>query len=389
MDCFESAAGLTSPRRDRRRRLTSVTIGYLFVTIAPTLFALACADAVDMSGQTIGDDTSSLAPATPSGAALKQAQRIAVDPSAGWPADCEEVYVLRAHGDETPGDATPYRVRGGSDEGIRFYFDLPWQGDRQLLTARMVFDNRAIVHHWDLYTIENLQGADAAIFSARSFLDQIRLKDMKAVVGGGSNPQDAALPDGVGFQLPTGPNVGLLFELHYFAAEEGGFEEDASALEICVTSKPRPHTAESHALGREHFELPAHTNTNVEADCVPPEMSEPVHLVGFAPHMHAAGTHARLVLHRASGEEIVLHDQPYDFREQRVYWLKSPDGQPDVLLEQGDTLSVTCSYDNTLDTTILSGSTKDNEMCSMPVWAWPAGILNNGLPNAATSCTED
>lgn len=360
----------------------------LLVVLSPVFVALACAEPVDRTGE--DPDTTADAPELPVGSQPKQAQQVPLDPGAGWPEDCEEVYALRAHGEKTPGDATPYRVPGGFNEGVRFYFDRPWQGERQLLMTRVSFDNRSIVHHWDLYTLENFQGADADIISSRNFFDQARIQDMQPVVGGGGNPEDAKLPEGVGFELPAPARLGFLFELHYFVPEDRGPQEDASTLELCVTSQHRPHAARSHLLGRVHFELPAHQGTDIHADCVPSSVSEPVHLVAVAPHMHAAGTHAKLVLNRASGEQVVLYDAPYDYREQRVYGLKSPDGQPEVLLHPGESLSVTCSYDNTRDDAILSGPTPDNEMCTVPVWAWPAGLLSNGYdPRVNTSCAVD
>jgi hypothetical protein len=329
-----------------------------------------------MSGQSDLDATP-IAPEVPVSSGAKQAQLIALDASEAseWPEDCEEIYVLRVHGEETVGDATPYHVRGGVDEINSFYFDVPWQGDRQLLMARWVVDNRPIVHHWALFTVENLQGQDAAIFSGRNILDAARTRDAQLLVGGGFNPEDVRLPDEVGLQMPTKSNVGFLLEVHYFAPEEGAFVDDASAVQLCVTSKPRPRVAGTYPLGRRHFELPPHESTAVEADCVA-SVTEPFHIVAVAPHMHATGTHAELVLHRASGEQIVLHDHPYNFEDQQVYWLGDPQSDAGVVVGPGDTLSTTCSYDNPRDTTILSGPAKDNEMCTVITWAWPATAMD-------------
>lgn len=300
-----------------------------------------------------------------------------------WPADCEEHYVLRAHGTETAGDETPYRVAGGGDEIIQFYYDVPWRSDQQVLMVRSHIDNRAIVHHWDLYTIPNYQGPEGGIFTARSFLDQLSLTGAALLFGGGNSPEDIRLPSDIGFRLPDEPNLGLLLEYHYFAAD--GDAQDASSLEVCVSSKPRDRVAGSHVLGADHFALPPHQPTDILGTCVPKPLPEPVHIIGLAPHMHETGKRAKLVLNRASGEQIVLHDQPYDWTEQRVYWIKGPDGQSDVVLNPGDTLTTTCTYDNPRDTTVLSGPEKENEMCAMFTWAWPAGILNNGQAADPTS----
>lgn len=381
MERLQLATSSKTNQRQRRRSLSLCNEPrYLFVTIVFAFVAFDCADTIDMSGQSaVQSDATSVAPENATSSGAKQAQLIELDETtaADWPAGCEELYRLQAHGEETAGDRTPYLVRGGADEIIQFYFDTPWRGDHQLLMARSVIDNRAIVHHWTLYTVENLQGDDAAILSSRSFLDVARVKDQKVVLGGGFNTEDVRLPDDVGLQMPTQANVGYLLEFHYFVPDEGTFQADASGVELCVTSKSRTHAAGSYGLGRDHFELPPHQATDVHASCTASDVSEPLHIVAIAPHMHATGTHAKLVLQRVSGEQIVLHDHPYNFDDQQVYWMGGADGSG-VVVNDGDTLTTTCSYDNPRDTTILSGPTKDNEMCSLFTWAWPGNILING-----------
>jgi hypothetical protein len=48
-------------------------------------------------------------------------------------------------------------------------------------------------------------------------------------------------------------------------------------------------------------------------------------------------------------------------------------------LNPGDTITSTCSYDNTTDSTIDQGVESQNEMCNFGVLAWPAGKLHNAF----------
>jgi hypothetical protein len=46
-------------------------------------------------------------------------------------------------------------------------------------------------------------------------------------------------------------------------------------------------------------------------------------------------------------------------------------------LNPGDTLTTVCHYQNDTDQTIPYGPRTENEICEVPILAWPAGALHN------------
>jgi hypothetical protein len=94
--------------------------------------------------------------------------------------------------------------------------------------------------------------------------------------------------------------------------------------------------------------------------------------------MHQLGTHARLVLNRANGTQQVLHDLPFDFAHQKSYPIN-------VVVNDGETLTTTCTYNNTTNGPVFFGPNTENEMCYVLATAYPAGGLSGLLGN--NNCT--
>jgi hypothetical protein len=92
--------------------------------------------------------------------------------------------------------------------------------------------------------------------------------------------------------------------------------------------------------------------------------------------MHLTATRAKITVQRAAGEETLL-DMPYTFTEQRFYPVPRDGSAADVVLNSGDRLTTTCSYDNQTDQTITYGEFSEKEMCLMMLLAWPAGLLHD------------
>ncbi len=150
-----------------------------------------------------------------------------------------------------------------------------------------------------------------------------------------------------------------------------------------------------HSLGRVTFVLPAHQRTDVSSTCRPTRMTQPVTVSGAVPHMHGTGRRARLVVNRAAGGSEPVLDVPYQAAEQRTYPLTSADGTTPFVLNPGDTLTTICTFENETDAPIYTGARIEDEMCTMMVLAWPAGLLTNGVsvPRLAgapddTTCME-
>jgi Copper type II ascorbate-dependent monooxygenase, C-terminal domain len=56
-----------------------------------------------------------------------------------------------------------------------------------------------------------------------------------------------------------------------------------------------------------------------------------------------------------------------------------------VVINSGDRLTTTCSYDNRTDQAITYGEFSEREMCTMMLWTWPAGRLHSADAGTATT----
>lgn len=291
-----------------------------------------------------------------------------------WDKDCDIRHNFHAHGNEVPDDDTPYQIPAGDEQLRRFVFVPDWPDGLHMIAARRTGENTRAMHHWGFYTVGNITtAADGDIIDSHDFADSLQTQGPGLLIGGGPGTPALQLPPGVGAVLPVGGSAGLALEVHYFNASEETALDDFG-VELCLTSKPVMEEAAIHVLGSEGFTLPAKRETDITSTCRPLNQKEPVHVFAVTPHMHARGVHSKIVLTRASGEQVMLIDEPYGFEDQRTYPL------PDIVVEPGDTLTSTCGYDNMTDHAIVEGASVDDEMCFMLMWAWPTGILQNGLP---------
>jgi hypothetical protein len=293
-----------------------------------------------------------------------------------WPADCEQRVVFRAHGAMRAGDTSKYRVPAGEQFVAMFYFKAPWNADLQLVKTHAVIDNPKIVHHWGLMVARSDEAFDNTIQGSQDAW-AMPIDGGEAIIAGARGGTQLNLPADVGLRLPPGPNLVFELEVHYYNAASDQDEEDATSVEVCVTSKKRRFEAAIHGLGAESFELPAHTQTNVTSTCVPSPQREPIHVLAVNPHMHLTGRRTTMVVNRKSGEQITVLDEPYDFLDQRTYTLPTDRSAADVVLNPGDTITTTCHYDNDTDASIEQGMRSEQEMCETGVLAWPAGALHN------------
>jgi hypothetical protein len=305
-----------------------------------------------------------------------------------WPADCEYKQVFVAHGVTGTRDTTKYRVGPGTQELVTFIFAPPWGADRvQLLAARPHFDNSKIVHHWSLYAGTGPTWLSGAVVVQPPAMVRADPTDAQLLLSGGPGGGPTRMPDGVGMRIPTGADVVLMLEVHYFNPSSDAVEVDASGVEVCATATPRPIEAALHFLGTQAIMLPAHAKTDVVSVCDPAPLDEPVHIMSVYPHMHLSATRAKITVQRAAGEETLL-DVPYMFSEQRTYPLPRDRTAPDVVIQPGDRLTTTCSYDNQTDRVITYGEFSEKEMCLMMLWAWPAGRLHSVAAGTATTQSD-
>jgi hypothetical protein len=296
-----------------------------------------------------------------------------------WPADCEDHHVFRAHNANGVQDTSKKKIAAGAQYYASYYFRAPWTTQEvQGLKFRSIIDNTRIVHHWILYGVDASAEQSGAVQGGTG--EGIgTMQGEFYIAGWAPGAPDIALPDGVGLHMPTGATATFRLEVHYFnTAPDSVAEEDASGVEFCVTSHKRPQEAAIHWLGTTNVVVPEGMS-ELHSTCRPRITSGPVHLLSLSAHMHKTGVHARAILNRTSGAApVTLIDDSFTFTEQRGFHQPRDGSAPDVQINAGDTIDVTCTFDNKTGAPKRFGSNTEDEMCFFYAMAWPRGQLSNG-----------
>jgi hypothetical protein len=80
------------------------------------------------------------------------------------------------------------------------------------------------------------------------------------------------------------------------------------------------------------------------------------------------------VIKRANGMNETVFDKPFDFNHQVHY-----PQDPLIVLPPGETITSTCTFDNTTNNSVAFGPSTEQEMCYQFAFSYPAGALDNGV----------
>ncbi|MET0593821.1 MAG: hypothetical protein ABW133_14050 [Polyangiaceae bacterium] len=277
---------------------------------------------------------------------------------------------LRAHGQQASNDKTPFDSTSIFLPPPEFYmcfnFTSPWKDVVQGLQFNTIIDNGAVLHHWLLYQtpLPVTDGSSATCIGNHPL--------QALITGWAPGNQDLQLPPDVGLELapPTGNYV---LELHYSNPNGTPFK-DASGVRVCASKKFRPKTASITWTGSEKISLPPRAPGQAAGKCIPGRVglgpNDPINIFAAWPHMHKLGTRMSTMITRANGAQEMLIDQPFNFASQVSY-------QTPAVLNPGDTLLTTCSYDNTTTGSVGFGPATTQEMCYDFLYAYPAHALDN------------
>lgn len=177
--------------------------------------------------------------------------------------------------------------------------------------------------------------------------------------GVGTNPM--VFPDGVAVRIPAGTQ--LLLNLHLFNTSAEPLSGTSGTRFRRLDEDDLVEEAEGILAGTVALEIPPGATTTHEGTC---EMSHDVTVFALSPHMHQIGTHMRIFAERAGGEEILLHDAPYDFDEQ-LYYMIEP-----LRLSEGERVRIECTHENPTERTIRFGDGSEDEMCLAGIYRYPA-----------------
>ena len=352
---------LLMPQNDGLKRLLSVG----------TLLLLAgCAGAADdVTGQASPDVPEGEQAASPAaqlfgGAVIGVADASASVASAQTkalfePGLCDDVYEFRFFSSE--GSGKPYMVQPGGEFQPTVQFDAPWGNETvQAVAFKPLIDNKKVTHHYILMA------------GPMGWLD--------AWAPGNEDP---TLPPDVGMELPRGPRA-LGLNMHYYNLTGTTPEPDRSGIAVCVVrgAHLRPKVAAIHMgfAGVGSPMVPPNVKDHKLTGTCKAVVKEPVTLYSMFPHMHVLGRHMKFTVTKPNGRVLTLHDEAFSFSDQAQYRIESG-----YVVENGDTFTTTCTYDNASNKSIALGENTDNEMCFVITGYYPKGALNCGFLGALSS----
>ncbi len=188
----------------------------------------------------------------------------------------------------------------------------------------------------------------------------------------GVNSGPLELPEGVAMAVPAGTRV--LTNAHVLNLTNAPLSGTSGVRAETVPADDVLVEAEMILAGTTRFSLPAHMESSASGRCRFREDATVTHLW---PHMHLLGVHMRVTHHGRDGARILL-DTPFQFDAQGHHRV----GPVEVLA--GDSLEVTCTWNNGSGQVVGFGDSTLDEMCFAGVVRFPAaheGLYCEEIPS--------
>ncbi|MBM4390276.1 MAG: hypothetical protein FJ090_04070 [Deltaproteobacteria bacterium] len=258
-----------------------------------------------------------------------------------------------------------YVTSGDNDEFICFVLDPALEQTRWLTGVQVLPDNEKVVHHALIFAIDRDDAAalagDDGLYDCFGGIGS----DELALVGAWA-PGAAAITVPEGSGLLVEPDQMFVMQIHYHPAGEVA-DPDASAIDLrWIDEEPEMEAvlalvgnaaSESGGLlpgpnddNGVEFHIPAGAVGHTEEMAFTIQSQSADYRVFLAgTHMHYVGTDMAIWLEEEGNEpECLVQTPAWDFNWQRGY---AYDAAVDELprLNEGDTLRMRCTYDNSLD----------------------------------------
>lgn len=167
-------------------------------------------------------------------------------------------------------------------------------------------------------------------------------------------------PEGSGITVQPGSLVAM--QVHYYTPGTAVPDETTVDLQITDTRETwgdlQPWTEVAWLFG-DGMDIPAGQSGVTHEFQYQVEPGDGFVFHSAALHMHTLGVTAEMVVEHADGSETCLARVPdWDFNWQRTYRLKEP-----VSVTGGDTIRLTCTWDNPTDQDVAWGEGTGDEMC--------------------------
>lgn len=250
-----------------------------------------------------------------------------------------------------PSGFTP-DTAGGSDQYRCFIMDVDFETET-FITETQVIPGSPQVHHVLMYALapemseaaQQANGEDGTV-GYPCFGDPFPR-------GGGS--YDYGFPTQIGAWVPglepnifpegtalrVAPHSTVVMQVHY-SALGGEPREDNTSYHFVTSDQAPDFIASTRPLAIQDLDIPAGESHATATDQFTNYYDRPVELASLATHMHLLGKSQYATIERVDGTSECLLDIPdWDFAWQQSYLPKEK-----VILEPGDSVEVTCAYDN-------------------------------------------
>jgi hypothetical protein len=237
----------------------------------------------------------------------------------------------------------PFQVVPGGEVLKCQNFDNPF-GGKDTAVGRIVSDMTPGSHHLQLYNLT--EGTSRGIEDCPG-------SDFHAMVHAASHPHAETLyPAGMAIKMKGAS--GLRLQLHYINSGSDPVEASATLKFSPVDMTTITKWAAEIYMSRVSLTVPPGKGQTVSTSCSIPPAYGQIGLIGAGSHMHSRGVH--FVAQTSTGVSLI-DDTSWNEPPSYAY-------DPAVMLNPGDSISWTCTYDNNTGMTFTFGdSAIKNEMC--------------------------
>jgi hypothetical protein len=250
---------------------------------------------------------------------------------------------------------------------------VPFEPQEQAVAWAPVIGDPRVVHHWILYAVKGTS-TDCGQFKRFIF---------GWAPGGGIG----RMPPNIGNELPN-PDERLLLEVHYYNPNRIAGIKDKTGVALCTTKSPRPIEAGVVTFGAVGIRIPpGGAEVSVSGTCGAGDtgqLTEPLHVLWSAPHMHKLGTGFKTTISNARGTTTLVDVKNWDFNDQVAY----PVDPAKYLISPGDAVTTTCTYRNPGSKEVRFGERTEDEMCFNFATVYPISAARFLEGRPARFCTD-
>jgi hypothetical protein len=189
------------------------------------------------------------------------------------------------------------------------------------------------------------------------------LSATNAIYASGIGTGELVFPVGKGMKIPAGTALGL--QLHIYNTGDDPLTGTSGVEYFEVDPSTVTDEVDLFLPGPKNLDIPPNVSTATGTCTIGTSQT----LFALFPHMHQWGVHFKTVLNVA-GTDMTLHDDDYTFEHQDV------ESFTPIAVSPGDTITTSCTYNNTTGANISYGESTDTEMCYSIMYRWPK--VNDG-----------